>query len=319
MSKRQNPSVSSGTASNGEFLAAFRLPQPRTRQGYIRSFISSPIYAITFLSAADVAILYISFLLQGTLILSSALLLVAAFLLACSIYSLNKVTDLKEDAINLPDRGRSIMKNRDYLLFASVESINIAVVLALFSYPSAIIVILFAFFVAFFYSLGTRRFRLKNILFLKNITIAGTVTATAVLLTLAVQVNIAFIVVMVTYFIFVKVLIGSVLLDVRDIEGDRKASVRTIPVSLGRTKTRNLLLLLNSTLVLWVAFSMLQAIFYPYIIVLILGVIYGYWSILRFTRAGAETSRFYYSLIGAEWMFLALYATPFALGWPHIL
>jgi len=41
------------------------------------------------------------------------------------------------------------------------------------------------------------------------------------------------------------------LLDVRDIEGDQKAGVRTIPVSLGVNKTRNLLLLLNSTLVPW--------------------------------------------------------------------
>jgi 4-hydroxybenzoate polyprenyltransferase len=145
------------------------------------------------------------------------------------------------------------------------------------------------------------------------------VTATAVLLTLAVQANIAFIVLMVTYFIFLKVLIGTVLLDVRDIEGDQKAGVRTIPVSLGMTKTRNLLLLLNSTLVLWVAFSLFQAIFFPYIFVLILSVFYGYWLILRFTRARAETNRFYYSLISGEWMILALYATPFAFGWPHIL
>jgi 4-hydroxybenzoate polyprenyltransferase len=320
MSKRQNPSDSSGTTFNGELSALFHLPpQPRTRVGIVHSFVTSQIYAITFLSAADIAILYFCFLLQGTLILGSVLLIMAAFLLACSVYSLNRLTDLEEDAINLPDGGRSIMKNRDYLLFASVESINIAVVLALFSYPSAIIVILFAFFVAAFYSLETRRFRLKNILFLKNITIAGMVTATAVLLTLAVQANISFVVLMITYYIFLKVMIGTVLLDVRDIEGDQKAGVRTLPVTLGRTKTRNLLLLLNSTLVLWVAFSLFQGIFYPYIFVLIFGVLFGYWSILRFTRAGAETSRFYYSLIGAEWMILALYATPFALGWPHLV
>jgi 4-hydroxybenzoate polyprenyltransferase len=109
------------------------------------------------------------------------------------------------------------------------------------------------------------------------------------------------------------------LLDVRDIEGDQKAGVRTIPVSLGVNKTRNLLLLLNSTLVPWVAFSLFRGIFYPYIFVLILSVLYGYWLILRFTRARATTSRLYYSYVTGEWIILALYATPFALGWPHIL
>ena len=272
-----------------------------------------------FVSACAVAILYMSLLLQGLLSLSSALLLLAAFLLSFSVYSLNRVTDLEEDSINLPDGGRSIKKNRDYLIFASLESINIALVLAFFSYPSAVIVILFAFFVAFFYGLGSSRFRLKNIVLLKSITVAGTMTLTAVALAFAVYANSAFIVLTVTYFILVKILIATMLLDVRDIEGDLKAGVRTIPVSLGVNKTRNLLLLLNSTLVPWVAFSLFRGIFYPYIFVLILSVLYGYWSILRFTRASAKTSRLYYSYVTGEWIILALYATPFALGWPHIL
>jgi 4-hydroxybenzoate polyprenyltransferase len=320
MSRRQNQSFSSGSASDREFLAPFRLPEPRTRRERVYSFVTfSPIYPLLFVSACAVAILYMSLLLQGLLSLSSALLLIAAFLLSFSVYSLNRVTDLEEDSINLPDGGRSIKKNRDYLLFASLESINIAVVLAFFTYPSAIIVILFAFFVAFFYGLGSSRFRLKNIVLLKSITVAGTMTATAVALAFAVYANSAFIVLTVTYFIFVKILIATMLLDVRDIEGDQKAGVRTIPVSLGVNKTRNLLLLLNSTLVPWVAFSLFRGIFYPYIFVLILSVLYGYWLILRFTRARATTSRLYYSYVTGEWIILALYATPFALGWPHIL
>jgi 4-hydroxybenzoate polyprenyltransferase len=269
-----------------------------------------------YVSAVVVAILYVSFLLQD--ILTSALLLGATFFLGISVYSLNRVTDLEEDAVNLPDRGRFFKKNRDYLLFASLESINIAVVLAFLSNPSAIIVILFAFYIASFYGTGARRLRLKNILFLKNITIAVTMTMAAVLLPLVVQSNIAFIVLMVAYFIFLNILIESVLHDVRDMEGDRKAGVRTIPVSLGRNKTRNLLLLLNSTLVVWVAFSLFQAIFYPYIFVLIFGVLYGYWSILRFTRASAKTSRPFYSLVTCKWLLMALYALPFALGWPSL-
>jgi 4-hydroxybenzoate polyprenyltransferase len=320
MSKRRNPSFFSGTASDGEFLAAFRLPQPRARLGRVYSFVTfNPIYSITFISAMVAAVLYMSFLLQGYLSFRSALLLIAAFLLAFSAFGWNKVTDLTEDSINLPDRGQFIKKNRDYLLFACLESINIAVVLAFFSNPATIIVILVAFFVAFFYGLRTRKFRLKNILLIKNITIAGTMTLAAVLLPLAVHANIAFIVAMVAYFIFLKIFIDTVLNDVRDIEGDHKTGVQTIPVFLGRNKTRNLLLLLNSTLVVWVVFTLFQPIFYPYVFALILSVLYGYWMILHFTRASAKTSRLQYSLVTGEWMILAIYATPFALGWPHII
>lgn len=313
MSRSQNPSFFSGTASEEELFGLFRLPQQRTRLDNVFSFVT---LSSMFTGAVVVAILYISFLLQG--ILSSALLLIATFFLGISVYSLNKVTDLEEDLVNLPDRARFVKKNRDYLLFTSLESINIAVVLAFLSNPSAIIVILLAFSVGVFYSIGMRRLRLKNILLLKNIMIAGTCTVAAALLPLAVHAGIPFIILMVAYYIFLKALINSVLFDVRDIEGDRKAGVRTIPLSLGRNKTRNLLLLLNSTLIVWVAVSLFQGLFYPYHIVLILSVLYGYWYILRFTRASAKPSRLFDLLVDGEWMILALYATPFALGWPSL-
>lgn len=270
-----------------------------------------------FSSVVVLTILYMSFLLQG--IMLSALLLIAVFCLAMAVYSFNRVSDLEEDSINAPDKGQFIKKNRDYLLFVSIESLDIAVVLAFFTNPVAITIILFAFCVSVFYGLGSRRFRLKNILFLKNITVAATMATAAVLLPLAVHANIAFVVLMVAYFIFLKTLIEGVLHDARDIEGDRKAGVGSVPATLGMNKTRNLLLLLNSTLVVWLAFALFQAIFYPYIVVLILSLLYGYWLILRFTRPGANTSRVWYSFVAGEWIILALYATPFALGWLHIL
>jgi 4-hydroxybenzoate polyprenyltransferase len=275
-----------------------------------------PPFWVVFYSFMVLSMWYVSFALQG--ISSSALPLLAGLFVALSVYSINRVTDLEEDSVNTPDNGQFVKKNRDYWLFAGFESINIAVILAFFINPLAIIVILFAFCVGVIYGIGSDRFRLKNILLLKNIIVAGTLTTAAVLVPLAVHANIVFIVLLVAYFIFLKTLIEGVLHDVRDVEGDRKAGVRTVPVTLGMNKTRNLLLLLNSTLVVWLAFSLFQAIFYPYICVLILSVLYGYWIILRITRA-PKTSRVWYSFVAGEWMILALYAAPFALGLIHIL
>ena len=160
--------------------------------------------------------------------------------------------------------------------------------------------------------------RIKNVKVLKNIMIAGAVTVGAALLPLAVHVSIPFVVLLVAYWFFLKVFIDSVVLDVRDIEGDQKAGVRTIPVSLGRNKTRNLLLLLNSTLIVWLAFSLYHGLFYPYLFALIFSVLYGYWFILRFTRTSATTTGLFDLFVAGEWLILALYATPFALGWPHV-
>lgn len=315
MSKRSNFSFFNGTAPEEDFFHLFQVPQP---QPYARLQNVFSLITLTslFIGLVMAAILYFSFLLLG--IPSSTLLLFATFFLAISVYSLNKVTDVKEDIVNLPDRAQFVKKNRNYLLFASLEAINIAVVLAFLSNPAAIFIILFPFYVGVFYSLGVRKLRIKNVLVFKNVMAAGTCTVAAVLLPLAIHVDVPFIILMVAYFIFVKLFINSVLFDVRDIDGDEKAGVRTIPVYLGRSKTRNIMLLLNSTLIVWVALSLLQGLFYSYLFVLILSVVYGYWYILRFTRASAKTSRLFDLFVDGEWVILALYAMPFALGWLHL-
>lgn len=313
MSSSLNQSFFDGATSEEGSFHLFHLPLSRTQ---LESAFSFATLSSMFIGAVMVAVLYVSFLLQN--IVSSALLLVATFFLTISVYSLNKVTDLEEDLVNLPDRARFVKKNRDYLLFASLESINIAVILVFFANPYAIPVILFPFYVGLFYSTGMRRLRIKDALLLKNIMVALAATTAAVLLPLAVHTTIPFIVLLVGYFIFLKCFINTVLFDVRDIEGDRKAGVLTIPISLGTKKTRNALLLLNSTLAVWVAFAIFQGLFYPYQIVLILSVLYGYWCILRCTRVDAKASKLFDLLVDGEWVILALYALPFALGWPSL-
>jgi 4-hydroxybenzoate polyprenyltransferase len=146
--------------------------------------------------------------------------------------------------------------------------------------------------------------------------VAGAITIGAVLLPLFVHVSNLLVIVLVAYFVFLKAFINTVLLDVRDIEGDRKAGTRTIPIYLGRQKTRNFLLLLNSTLIVWIGYSFFEGLFYPYHIVLVVSLLYAYWYILRFTRANGDTNKYEDFLVDGETILLALYALPFFLGWP---
>jgi 4-hydroxybenzoate polyprenyltransferase len=235
-----------------------------------------------------------------------------------SVYSLNKVTDVKEDSINQPDRTRFVEKYRKYLLFASIESINIAIVLAFFSNPYAILVMLLPFYAGVIYSVGVHKSRTKDVLFMKNLMIAGAITTGAILLPLVIHVGNLLIIVLVAYFIFLKILINTILLDVRDIEGDQQAGARTIPIRLGREKTRNILLVLNSTLIVWIGFSYFAGLFFPYHIVLVVSLLYAYWYILRYTRANASTSKYEDLLVDGEWILIVLYAIPFVLGWPSL-
>jgi 4-hydroxybenzoate polyprenyltransferase len=298
-------------AAEKDFVSLFRVPQPHSRLQHFSTIIT---VTGVLVAVECTAILYLSFVLQSTT--SSYLLLAATFFLAVSVYSLNKVTDVKEDSINQPDRTRFAEKYRKYLLFASIESINIAIVLAFFSNPYAILIMLLPFYAGVFYSVGINKSRTKDVLFMKNLTVAGAATLGAVLLPLVIHVGNLLIIALVTYFVFLKVFINTVIFDVRDMEGDKKVGARTIPIYFGREKTRNLLLLLNSTLIVWIGFSFFAGLFYPYHIVLVVSLLYAYWYILRYTRANAAQSKYEDLVVEGEWILLALYAIPFVLGWP---
>ncbi|MDI6885758.1 MAG: UbiA family prenyltransferase [archaeon] len=127
--------------------------------------------------------------------------------------------------------------------------------------------------------------RLTDILGVKNITIALTWAVITALLPAFCLVEKEIIpIIAIFYFFFLKCLVNTILFDVRDVEGDRISGVRTIPVVFGRQKTKNLLLILNSTLMPWLAFSYRSGLFNQYLLVLIFAIAYGYWYILHFCK-----------------------------------
>jgi 4-hydroxybenzoate polyprenyltransferase len=148
----------------------------------------------------------------------------------------------------------------------------------------------------------------------KNVAIAGTSVICAALLPLAVHFRSYIAISLIAYFVFLKVFINTVLFDVRDVEGDRLAGTITIPVSLGRQKTRGLLLALNSTLILWAALSVFQGLPYKYLSILAGSIVYGYWYILRLCRDGTTIQKSVDWLVDGEWILIAILAATVILG-----
>lgn len=94
----------------------------------------------------------------------------------------------------------------------------------------------------------------------------------------------------------------------RDIEGDRSSGVETIPVAFGMVKTKIFLLLLNSTLLLWLAFSYWEGYFQRYFYVLIFFIIYGYIYILIFCRENIKIGKSMDLLVDGEWIPTVIFA-----------
>ena len=296
-----------------EFDKRDHVISPLLKHSYILldKFVSFLTISSIFIAIIAFLITYFSFLLYNINI--DFRLLLAAFFLTLTIYNLNKLTDIKEDSINLPERAKFIQKNKNLIICIPILSYATALLLAFLQNPFSIFLILFPLCTGVLYSIKILNFRLKDITGLKNIVIALSCASTFAFLPLAVSLRNLAMIVLVFYFIFVKILGNSVLFDVRDIEGDRISGVRTIPVVFGRRKTKNLLLISNSTLIPWLAFSYLSGFFHQYLFVLIFAIGYGYWYILHFCKEGLKIGKSLDLLVDGEFIPIAMLATAFTL------
>ena len=262
---------------------------------------------ISFLTITSIFIAIIAFLLPYFAFLLYEVkvnfnLLLASSLLTFAVYNLNKLTDIKEDSVNVPERAGFIEKNKHCVIFAVVASYIAALSLSFLQNPFALFIILFPLCTGIVYSIKISSFRLKDITGIKNITIALSWAVIGTFLPLAVSFRDFIIIPLVFYLFFIRVVIGSITFDIRDIEGDRISGVRTIPVVFGRQKTKNLLLVLNSTLIPWLAFSYHAGFFHQYLFVLIFAITYGYWYILHFCKDGIKIGKSMDLLVDGEWI-----------------
>lgn len=94
-------------------------------------------------------------------------------------------------------------------------------------------------------------------------------------------------------------MINTILFDLRDVIGDKKAKIITIPVKFGRNKTFFILMLLNSSLFIWL--YTFNDILIKYSHVLLACILYGYAYIILFCFKKTNNS-LYNLLIDDEWL-----------------
>lgn len=243
---------------------------------------------------------YFSFLLYGIDVDFS--LLLSAYLLTFTVYSVDKLSNIKEDSINLTKRADFIGRHKRIITYATAFSYATALTLSFLKNLLTIFVILFPICMGLVYSIKISNFRLKDILAVKNITIAISWAVMGTFLPISVSSKSFMLIALVFYFIFIKCVVNTVIFDIRDIKGDRISGVKTIPVFLGRNKTKILLLALNSTLIPWLIFSYFEGFFHKYIFVLIFAIFYGYLYILHFCREDIKIGKSLDLLVDGEWI-----------------
>jgi len=238
----------------------------------------------------------------------------SVFLMTFSVYGLNKLTDLNEDGINMPERIAYISRRKRMILYCSLGAYVLCLIIAFFQNPKVIPLVLVPIVANAAYSsrLIPGLPRLKDIPVMKNVVVA---VSWAVVCTLIPGMHMdpvqKGLIAIIIYFMVVRDFIATVLYDIRDIEGDRISGVRTMPVILGTERTTKILLLLNSTLLPLLLFLRGETK------LLIAGfVVYGYGCILYFSTrrdplildlaVDGEWTLACISLISMEWLELLM-------------
>jgi 4-hydroxybenzoate polyprenyltransferase len=271
----------------------------------IESLISFLLASSLFLSIGGFLKTYYSFLLFGSLINWN--LLLATFLVVFAVYCMNKLTDKEEDAINSPERVSFISGKEKILGFAVAFSYFTAIILGILESVFAMLIILFPLFAGIIYSIkiSPKIPRLKDVFAVKNIITAlswAVITTFLPLINLS-EISLIFII-SIFYFFFVKSFVNTVIFDVKDIDGDRKNNIITIPVRIGKLKTKKLLSIFTLSLIPAVSLLLIYGLSFSIFITMIFGVISSYWYIHYVCNSSKINGQIMQLVVHGEWLFV---------------
>jgi 4-hydroxybenzoate polyprenyltransferase len=271
----------------------------------IGDLVSFLIVSSVFTAFTSFMMLYFSFIVLGVAL--KPILLCTMFLVVYSVYSINKLTDQEEDAINMPARSTFVHGNERFLLILAIASYIVALLLGLVESPLAAGILLVPLLSGITYSTNPFSIigipRLKDIFLVKSFIVAFSWAVCAAFLP-ALQLYDPAKLCFIFPFFFIKVFINTVLFDVRDVEGDTLNSVKTIPVVIGIKRTRQSLLIIQSLLVVWLV--LFSDLFNEYYVILIASMVYGYLYILHFCNTSHHRDMSWDILLEGEWILMGI-------------
>lgn len=260
----------------------------------IHAFADAVVYSSVYLSIASCAMMYIAGVLEG--LPFTPLPCVIGFCITFAIYNLNRKSDEAEDSINHAGRYLFTKRYERQLLILSAAAYAAALVLAWRYSITAVIITAFPLITGIVYSVPffpqrSRFRRLKDIPVVKNLSIAiAWAVPHAFLPAVLAGSLLAGMTGAVLLFFFILVFINTVLFDMRDVEGDAAAGIRTVPVILGVAGTTRVLL--GSGIIAAILVPLLSLPLVPgwQTGVLFFGILYGVGYLLWFQGSHAKNA-----------------------------
>ncbi len=224
-------------------------------------------------------------------------LILMAYLFSYGAYTINRSSEIEQDAVSNPMRTHLMAARKHYLPAIALGSFAIG-----YAFAAAVNRIFFAalllpLVLALAYSVGSRKLvpylgvqKLKEKLLLKNIVVAFGWSLIPLLVSLYyLDLNIT--VLAFGAFVFLRLLSNTIIFDARDVSADSKFGVRTIPIAFGTAFSYRLMLFLDASAVAYLIGAIWLGLLPAY--ASILAALPAYSSFYRFLarRPNADMSR----------------------------
>lgn len=156
------------------------------------------------------------------------------------LYSLNRLTDIKEDVVNYPERVAFFRKYGGRIMYAGASAYLFSLVIAYLNGILALVFTLAPFIVVFLYSV----LRFKRFFIAKDIFVA--LGWTTIVLLFWTYYGISFLAILpAAAFFFLRVLFTTIMFDIKDVKGDRICGIATLPARNGVRATKLVLYSIN--------------------------------------------------------------------------
>jgi len=247
----------------------------------------------------------------------SILLLFVVCTFSSAVYHFNRKTDLEEDLINEPEKIAFLRKTKFLDILYPILFILVVVITAIYNIYASLMILVAPVLGFLYYSkwipkslakrIGARR--IKELPYAKSLFISGSWSLFVILTAVYYSIPITSTVLLIYFFVFLRFFINTVVYDMKDVVGDKKVGIRTLPVLFGITRTVNFLMLLNVIAAVYLFVCIQYEIVPTLAHGLNLITIYVFYYLLKARQKGVDIRKLCYLFVDGEfivWPVLAL-------------
>ncbi len=208
-------------------------------------------------------------------------LLLMAYLFTLGAYTMNRSAEMDRDVLSNPSRTHYLWGRRRYLPAIAVSCFALGYLLAALRNLTFFTALLIPLLLSITYSAGSKKLipllgvkTLKEKPIVKNITISLGWSLIPVLVGLYYQ-EISFELYLFAVFIFLRLMVNTIFFDIRDLEGDSAAGVKTMPTIYGRKRSLAVITLIDILSAAYIVSALILKLLPAYSIMVIAFPIYS--------------------------------------------